>query len=126
MKMKQDDLLRMLLDAEDKPEKEIKMRRFGAFRVRALDDKDLSSIRERATFGNTFDMEKFKALIIEKGCIVPQWNHPELLAKYNAVDGSEVVEKRLLPGEKEVLSDKILNLSGYSQDEAKAVEELKN
>jgi hypothetical protein len=121
-----DDILRLLLDADDKPEKDVPVGRFGNFRVRALDDSELKSIRERAMFGNTFDIDTFRAVIIAKGCVNPQWNHPELLAKYNTSDAAEVVKKRLLPGEKERLADAILGLSGFGKDEAKEVEDVKN
>jgi hypothetical protein len=122
---KTDNLLQMLLDVEDKPQKDVKMSRFGTFTIQALDEKELKAARDQATFGTTVDQDKFTALVIAKGCVNPQWNHPELLAKYNAVDGSEVVAKRLLPGEKETLAERILGLSGYNDDEGKAVEALK-
>jgi hypothetical protein len=121
-----DDILRLLLESDDKPEKDVPMGRFGNFRVRALDDAELRSLRERATFGKAFDVDTFRAGIIAKGCVNPQWNHPELLAKYNTSDAAEVVKKRLLPGEKERLSDAILSLSGFGEDETKAVEDVKN
>ena len=121
-----DDILQILLAADEKPEKDVQMTRFGTFRIRALDDAEMKSIRERATWGKTIDVDVFRSAIIAKGCVVPQWSHPELLAKYNTSDAVDVVNRRLLPGEKEMLADAIMRLSGFSEDEAKTVEELKN
>lgn len=122
----QDELLRALLEVDDKPERDVKMRRFGTFRIRALDDRELKSAREQAKFGKELDADLFACILIVKGCVAPDWSAKELLDKFQATDGADVVAKRLLPGERESLSAKILDLSGFSDDEAKEIEEIKN
>lgn len=121
-----DDLLRRLIDVDYKPEKDVNMTRFGVFRICALNDAELSEVRERATFGKTTDIDVFRAAVIAKGCVSPAWDNAELLAGLKATDAIDAVTKRLLPGEREMLADSIMVLSGYGGDEAKVVDELKN
>ncbi|MCR8939848.1 hypothetical protein O0555_21340 [Brevibacillus laterosporus] len=119
-----DDLLKALLDADKKPEKDVQMKRFGTFRIRALDDQEIEDIEERATFGKSVDQTKKALLMIQKATIVPDWSHPDLLAKYETQDSVRVVEKTLLPGERVKLFTEILELSGY--DLGAAVDQVKN
>ena len=127
----QDDVLRALLDTELIPEKDVFMKRFGVnFRIRAIDGRTINQMRELATYptkggGKQLDQEKFGALIIEKGCVVPDWTAPELLAKFGPTP-ADAIQKRLLAGEIAKLSNEILDLSGFDEDEAEAVEDVKN
>jgi hypothetical protein len=121
-----DDLLRRLIDVDYKPEKDVNMTRFGTFRICALNDAEISEARERATFGKTTDIGVFRAAVIAKGCVSPVWDNAELLAGLKATDALDAITKRLLPGEREMLADSIMVLSGYGGDEAKVVEEIKN
>lgn len=121
-----DDILRLLLDAEDIPEKDVPVSRFGTFRIRAIGDKELKTIRDRSEWNGVIDLDTFRSAIIAKGCVKPQWNHPQLLEKYNTSDEVEVVKKRLLPGEKEFLSNAIMSLSGFGENESEAIGNVKN
>lgn len=121
-----DDLLQKLLDTDYKPEKEVVMTRFGTFRIRALDDAEMKEARERAKFGKTTDIDVFRAAVIAKGCVAPDWSDAKLLTGLKASDAVDAITKRLLPGEKETLADAIMKASGYGDDEAKVVDELKN
>lgn len=127
---KQDAVLRALLDTELIPEKDVPMKRFGVnFRIRAIDGKLINKMRDEATRplpgGKTkFDDELFGALIIEKGCVVPDWTAPELREKFGPTP-ADVIQNRLLAGEIAKLSTAILDLSGFG-DEDEAIEEVKN
>ncbi|WP_128895032.1 phage tail assembly chaperone [Longirhabdus pacifica] len=125
----ENDVLRSLLDTDLKPEKNIFMKRFGvSFTIQALDGKTINRIREQASFpikgGKELDEEKFGALIIEKACLIPQWSSSELIEKFGPTP-ADVIQKRLLAGEISKLSNEILSLSGFS-DEEEEIEEIKN
>lgn len=126
-----DDLLKALIEVDEVTTKTVAMRRFGNFTIKSLDDREIKEIRDRATFptkdGMKLDADKFKALFIVKGCVHPKWDEiDELKKKYGTNDAAEIVRKRLHPGEIERLYDEIQNLSGYSLDEAKVIDDLKN
>lgn len=126
----QEDILRALLDTELKPEKDVPMRRFGVnFRIQAIDGRTITRMREQATFHRkggekVFDDEKFGALIIEKGCVSPDWSDKALIAAFGPTV-ADVIQKRLLAGEISKLSGEILTLSGFGDDDA-AVDDVKN
>ncbi|MEW9697942.1 hypothetical protein [Paenibacillus sp. SI8] len=124
-----DDILRALLDTELKPEKDVHMRRFGvSFRIQALDGKLIAQVRDQASYpvkggGTTVDNVLFKVLVIQKGCVSPDWTDTAL-AKFGAT-AADVIQARLLPGEIDKLADEITALSGYG-DDAEQIEEIKN
>ncbi|WPS88843.1 hypothetical protein SMD22_07790 [Brevibacillus halotolerans] len=119
-----DDLLKALLDADKKPEKEVPLKRLGVFQIRALDAQEMEEIEERATFGKVIDQTKKGLLMVQKATIVPDWSHPELFAKYETQDPVKVVEKTLLPGERVKLINEVVELSGY--DLETKVDQVKN
>lgn len=122
-----DVVLAALLDADIVPEKDVHMKRLGVdFRVKAIDNKTLSRIRQQATFGkkSEIDRDKFFALIVVHGCITPNWADPVLVSKFGPTP-ADVVNNRLLPGEITKLAEEILSLSGFSDDE-EDIEEIKN
>lgn len=132
-KQNPDDVLKALLSVEDKPEKEVYMKRFGVyFRIQALDGDVIDKITERCSYyvgkGNKrekhIDEEKFGALIIAKACIVPAWEDPALLERYDTKDVSDVIKKRLLAGEIVKLASEILELSGFEEEDDE--DEVKN
>lgn len=116
------NLLQALLDTEFRPEKDVPMRRFGedaVFRVRASDTAENKRLVEQATYpekggGETYDEEKFRALLIAQNCVVPAWNDPALLEGLGVSTAAEAVKKRLLPGEIVKLVNTIYELSGFS------------
>lgn len=123
---KQDDVLKALLSVEDKPEREVYMKRFGVnFRIQAIDGDTLNKLTERCSFyvgkgakrEKQLDEEKFGSLIIAKACVVPKWDAPELLEKYGTKDVADVIKKRLLAGEIAKLAGEIMELSGFTDDE---------
>jgi hypothetical protein len=126
-----DDVLRALLDTELVPEKDVYLRRFGVnFRIRAIDGNLLDQITEECTYpkkggGSTFDNKKFSMSVITYGCVNPNWSSPEILAKFGPTP-IDAVQKRLLAGELKLLSDEILGLSGFGEDENAEIDEVKN
>lgn len=124
-----DEILRALLDTEVTPEKPVPMKRFGVdFRVRALDGKLINKMRQEATYpvkgGEKLDSEKFGALIIVHGCVVPNWADPALTSAFGPTP-ADTIQKRLLAGEVAKLSSEILDLSGFGDEDAD-IEEIKN
>jgi hypothetical protein len=126
-KKNEQDVLAALLSVGDaKPTKEFTMKRFGVdFELQAIDGNTVNRMREQATFvtkkGKEFDDELFGALIIEKGCNVPNWNDKKLIEKYGSSD--KAITSILLAGEIAKLSGAILELSGFADDEE---DEIKN
>lgn len=126
---KQFDLLQALLDTDFKPEKDISMKRFGpeaTFRIRAFDETERKRVLEQSTYpnkkGEVLDEDKFRKLLIAKGCVRPDWNDPRLLTGLGVSDAIEAIGKRLLPGEIMRLSEEISKLSGYGTE----FDDLKN
>jgi hypothetical protein len=123
---KQDDVLKALLSiGGEKPKKQITMKRFGVdFEITAIDGKQLAQMREQATFttkkGSVLDEQKLGSLIIEKGCIVPNWADKQLIDKYG--DAESAIQNTLLAGEIARVSSEILDISGFNED----TEEIKN
>lgn len=119
------DLLQKLLDTELVPEKDIYMKRFDAnFRIRALNEKEINRIREQSTFGNSVNQSKFRALIAVSGCVSPDWSDAKLREKFGP-NPDDVVQNRLLAGEVNKLTEEIMKLSGYG-DEDEEIEAAKN
>jgi hypothetical protein len=129
---KQDDVLKAILSVGDsKPTKTIHMKRFGVnFELQGIGGKEITKIREQATFTvkkgkesvKELDGELFNSLVIEKGCLVPKWNAKELLDKYG--DSNAAIQSLLLAGEIAKVSAEIMDLSGFGDDAEE--EEIKN
>ena len=67
--------------------------------------------------------DDYDAAIIVAATTNFDWNNPELVKKLEVSDGKKVVLKRLLPGERTFLVNKVLELSGYN-DDIEEIEEL--
>jgi len=120
------DLLSALLAVDKKPEKDVPLKRLGVtVRVKALDDKEIQRVNERATYGNKVDSHKQTLLLIQAGTVF-DWSEKALLEHYGASDGIDVIDKALLPGEKVALVNEILSVSGFDQTMEKAIEQAKN
>ncbi|MGM1023552.1 MAG: phage tail assembly chaperone [Bacillota bacterium] len=116
-----EDILTALLSAEDSPEKDVFMQRFGvAFRIKAVSIKQIKRLQLQATHvvGKTeiLDEEYFAALLIVDSTVNVEWRNPKLLARYEVTEAAEVVQKRLLSGEIAFLAGEILDVSGFNQD----------
>lgn len=129
VEQRQVEVLQALLSADNKPQKDVPMKRMGVdFRIQALDGKTISKIQEQATHfigkgakrEKVLDEEQFGALVIQKACVVPDWSAKELIDKYGTP--TEAILGILLAGEIARLSAEILEISGFANDE----EDIKN
>jgi hypothetical protein len=132
--MVKDDALQALLAADINVEEDVFIKRLGAhFRVKAINGDTLDKLREQATHyvgkganrKKQLDENELSRLIIAEGCVSPDFSHPKLLEKYNATDAGDCVQKALLAGEIAKLSDKILEISGFTDDDDD-LEDVKN
>jgi hypothetical protein len=133
MNNKQNDVLKAILSVgAAKPKKTVYMARFNSdFEVQAIGMNDLTSMQEQATFtkgkGNKqtkeIDQQVLTALMIVKGCVVPNWEAPEITQQYGSA--VEAVQNILLIGELQKLSDAISEVSGFGDSEGD-IEEIKN
>lgn len=75
-----------------------------------------------------FDLTKFQSLVVVNHTVEPNFKDAEWLAtaKIADKDPMKLVSKVLLAGEIETLSEKILALSGFSEDIDELVDEVKN
>lgn len=129
------DALDALLAAEIKDEKDVYIKRLDAyFTVRSLTGEEIAQITDEASSWvgkgakrrRETDETKFGALVIAKACINPNFADKRLLEKYGAVSVEEVVMKALRPGEIVKISNEVMELCGFDDDEDEAVEEVKN
>jgi hypothetical protein len=125
----QEDVLRALLGADSKPEKDLHMKRLGVnFRIQALDGKTINKIQEQCSHyvgkgskrEKVMDEEQFGALVIQKACLIPDWSAKELIDKYGTP--TEAILGILLAGEIAKLSTEIMDISGFNSEE----DEVKN
>lgn len=134
--MEDKDLLNALLSTEDRPERDVPMKRFGKdanFRIIAIDGEVIDKMRKQCTYvtgkgankNETFDDSKFACLIVKEGTLSPNFADKKLLDKYETHDAVDVIKKRLLAGERARLSADILDLSGFTDDTDDG-EEVKN
>lgn len=124
MDSRQSSVLQALLSIDNKPEKDVPMKRLGVdFRIQALDGKTINKIQEQCTHytgkgakrEKVLDEEQFGALVIQKACVVPDWSARELIEKYGTP--TEAILGLLLAGEIAKLSAEILEISGFDSDE---------
>lgn len=125
------DALQALLGADLKVEEEVFIKRLGVnFTVKAIDGTTLSKLQEQATHyvgkgknrRKQLDEDALNSLIIAEACVDPTFTDKELQNKYGASDAGDCVNKALLAGEIIKLNSKILDLSGFEDDE----EDIKN
>ncbi|NGQ95502.1 hypothetical protein G3578_10090 [Brevibacillus sp. SYP-B805] len=126
------DALQALLGANVNLEKQVYIKRLGVhFTVKAIDGDTLTRIQERSTWYDgkgknrtkVVDDQKMNMLIVAEGCVDPNFSDPRALEKYKASDAADCVKKALLAGEIAKLSNEILSLSGFDDDDS---EEIKN
>lgn len=131
--MTDEELLKRLLGADTKPpEAKFRIKRLGiVVTLKALRDDEIEAIQEQCTHTmrdrrgrvtREFDSQKFARRLIVAASVKPNWGAPELMRKFEASTPDQVVRRLLLAGEIDMLSDAILDLSGYEE----GIEELKN
>lgn len=106
-------------------------KRLGKFKVKAMTSDEFGEYQKRSRGkvgkkGADFDAPKFNLLIVAGQTIEPNFNNAELLKKAGCTTATELIKKKLLPGEIAELADKITELSGFDADINEDVEEAKN
>ena len=106
-------------------------KRLGTFTVSALTADEYSSYLKRARKVDKkgkidFDANLFNLLIIDAKLIKPDFSNAEFLKKAKCSTAKEFISKKLLPGEIQELSDKILEFSGFDKDINEDIDEAKN
>lgn len=130
-----DDILQAFLGAETEIEDEVYIKRLNInLRIKGITEKVLTELREQSTHfvgkgtkrERRFDEEAFNGLLISFACVNFDFGNPKMLEKYGAIDASDCVQKALLAGEVQKLQEAILRLSGFTDDDQEAVDEIKN
>lgn len=102
----------------------------GPFRVKiqAIQGKVYDEIQDKATttkqnrrtqqMVKEQDNRMLRRLVVLEGVLEPNLREPRLLEAYGIAKGKEefIVDAAFLPGEVDVLGDRILTLSGYTDD----------
>ena len=128
-----DKLLEALLGAADEEKRSVFMPRFKSdFVVRSITSEEYARLEKRCKYPvknnrtkqleEKTDQDRLSYMLIATACVSPNWSDPRLLSKYNTSDPSQVVKKRLFIGEISMLTDAIMDVSGF----ADGVEVVKN
>ena len=103
------------------------------FKIRALSSKEHEHARNMATRMPKNKNERVQvdntiycSQIILAGCIEPNFKDAQSIAELNCVSPEEYINRVLLPGEINDLSNEIDRLSGFGEDMSELVEEAKN
>lgn len=135
LNMKEQDILSKLMGTFEVPEITVVLERLGKIPVtlKGLSSKEISKIRKECTYTRKVKgraEEKFEGSEFDAGLIVAattnfKWDEPKLLEAHKASDGKQLVRKLLLAGEISLLTDKIMEVSGY-EDELEELDDIKN
>ena len=131
--MSEEDIIAALLNsnADDKPPMIVPLKRLGIpVTLKALTGKQVFRVRERNTrtverrnkIEKVLDTEGFNMGLIMASTVKPNWGAPELLNKFRASSGEEVLKRILLGGEISLLGDVVLEISGYNV----GIDDIKN
>lgn len=133
--MKENDILSKLMGTFEVPEATFIIDRLGIpVNLKGLTEKEISKIRKECTYTRKgkggkieekLDGNEFDAGLIIAATTNFDWNNKELLESSKASDGKQFIRKKLLAGEISLLTDKILELSGFN-NELEEVEDIKN
>jgi hypothetical protein len=97
------------------------------FKLQGLDTETVDSIREMSIKENSVSTSELRAGFILAGVKEPNLRDPALLKKFGVPTPPEVVNKLLLPGERDTLFEEISDLSGFGEGTVtKQIEEIKN
>lgn len=115
--------LQALLGATKDITKDVPVRRLGvSFTVKAIDSETLEKAHAECTFGNgkggkDVHEHKLGAVLIAKSCVEPNFGDRALIEHYGAEDAADCVKKALLAGEIAKLTEAIMDVSGFGEDE---------
>lgn len=134
------DILRGLLDAAANTEEERKVieiarkgKVFFRFSIRPLSEAEYNACRDKATkykknrrlggikMPDDTDAARYRSFLIYEATIPEDqkkvWNNKAAWDQLNVISGVQLIDKVLLPGEKEAVIEQIDRLSGYDLDE---------
>lgn len=102
------------------------------FKIRSLTSEEMDAIVKRATrtirnkgqVTEQLDSAAMARGVILAGTVEPDFTNEEMCRRYGVLDPGMVPGKMLLAGERAKLSDAIMELSGYNDEDA--AEEAKN
>lgn len=140
----EDALLRGMLEAVEDRENEsvkIEIARKGkvlfAFSVRPISETEVNKCEERATkytrkrglrIPEETDRAKYRSLLIYTATAdedrLKSWDNKALWDRLNVLNGVDVIDKVLLPGEKEAVIQKINEISGHAESDDEDGESL--
>jgi hypothetical protein len=108
-----------LRTAEDQePRFELVVRGLGEKEYEVLGEraerKPTKKEREAGITGKIVDRPRLKRLMVLEATISPSWHDPGLMAKYGPM-AEHVIQRWLMPGEVDQVSDVITNLSGWGE-----------
>jgi len=115
------------------PQKQYLLKRIGIpVTLKGLTNKRVSNIKKECTEivkrrgkqSKEINEEDFETSLIAASTVKPDWGNTKLMEKYNASRPIEVIKKILLAGEMSLLSDIVLELSGFD-DELEVIDTVK-
>ena len=120
-----------LPDVDNIEEEVFVSKRLGKFRVKAMNEDDYAEYTRRAKSkirkdGVEFDTAKFHILICAGQTLAPDFADAKILEKAGCATASDLIKKKLLPGEITELANKICEISGFDTDINDEIEEAKN
>lgn len=123
------EALHALLASEGEVTKEVPMKRFGVkFKLKGLTQTEYYELQDQATYTTngkkSVNELELDGLLISKSVVEPNFNDPQVIAKFKAKDGSDAAIKALMFGEVKTLQAEILKLSGF--DDSEEIEAAKN
>ena len=120
-----------LPDVSDIVEEVYVSERLGKFKVKAMSQEQHQDFTNRCRGKNTkkgmdFDASKFNMLIVANQVVEPNFNNAELLQKTKCATATDLIKKKLLPGEVVTIANKVLEISGFDIELVDEIEEAKN
>lgn len=109
----------------------VRIERLGTdFTVKALNTADIQALKEEATYSVkgklTVNEDKLGLLMLVKATIDPDFSDKDVLAHFGVKTAEQAVQKALLPGEFNALTEAVVGVSGLKPATKEEVDEVKN
>ncbi|HEL4856213.1 TPA: hypothetical protein UN288_003726 [Clostridioides difficile] len=124
-KQQEDNIIMKLTEDAILPEKTIFVKRLDIpLTLRALTEKEISALQKKYTKvtkvrgrrESKLMEDEFNIALIEKATIVPNFSDARLLNSMNVSSGVEFIRRKFLAGEIALISDEVLELSGFYEE----------
>ncbi|MFB5871978.1 hypothetical protein ACE5LY_12665 [Clostridioides difficile] len=124
-KQQEDNIIMKLTEDATLPEKTIFVKRLDIpLTLRALTEKEISALQKKYTKvtkvrgrrESKLMEDEFNIALIEKATIVPNFSDARLLNSMNVSSGVEFIRRKFLAGEIALISDEVLELSGFYEE----------